>query len=233
MAETKYYTISEVVDLLQPEFPDLSPSSLRFLEKEGLLRPERTPGGHRLYRDDDVARIRLIKRLQTHRYYPLEVIRHMLVKLEKARDIEAEMAFLEALYSPLSYEPDFTPLSREQLAAATGLSVTDIAGLEDMGLLFPYTNGNGRRLFDEDDLKVARAVAHEQRLGASLDDFAAYADAMRILMQEEVNLFYRLAGEGEPAPERVRQLKETADLVHAVLRAKLTRRLFTQLKRGS
>ncbi len=48
---------------------------------------------------------------------------------------------------------------------------------------------------------------------------------MRALMQEEFNLFYKLVGEGEPTPERTRQLKETSDLVHALLRAKLTRQL--------
>ncbi len=231
MAEVKHSTISEAVALLRPEFPDLSLSSLRFLEREGLLRPQRTQGGHRLYSDHDIARIRLIKRLQAQRYYPLETIRHMLVKLEQARDVEAEMAFLESLYSPLTYDPNFVPLSREQLADRAGLAASDIARLEEMGLLFPHANGNGRRYYDEDDLKVAELVAHELRLGARVDDFAPYAAAMRALVQEELNLFYKLAGGSEPALERTRQLKETADLVHALLRARLTRQLMMQLRR--
>lgn len=224
MNEKEYMTIGETVALLQKEFPDLTSSSLRFLEKEGLLHPQRTPGGHRLYNDDDIARIRLIKHLQSERHYPLEVIRHMLAKLEHARDQEAEIAFLESLYRPLSYDPDFEPISRIQLAEVTGLSLAAIARLEEIGLLFPYTNGNGLR-YDEDDLKMAELVARELQLNASLDDFAAYGAAMRTLVQEEFKLFYKLAGPTEPTLERAQQLKETANLVPALLRAKLRRQI--------
>ncbi len=231
MVQGQLYTIGQIVERLQSEFPDLSPSSLRFLEKEGLLSPQRTPGGHRLYSDEDVTRVRLIKRFQSQRYYPLEIIRHMLVKLAQARDVEAEMAFLESLYSPVTYDPGFVPLTREQIAERTGLSSRDITRLEEMGLLFPTSNGNGHRYYDEDDLKVTEMVATELRLGAALDDFAAYAAAMRTLVQEEFNLFYKLAGGSKPALERTRQLKETADLVHTLLRAKLTRKLMAQIER--
>ncbi len=138
------------------------------------------------------------------------------------------MAFVESLYAPISYDPDFAPLTREQLAARTKLSAADIARLEKMGLLFPHTNGNGRGYYDEDDLKIAELVAREIKLGARLNDFVPYAAAMRALMQEEFNLFHKLVGAGEPTLERSRQLKETADLVHALLRAKLTRQMITQ-----
>ena len=223
MADSKYYTIGETLAQLQAEFPDLTLSSLRFLEKKGLLQPQRTQGGHRLYSDEDIARIRLIKRLQSQRYYPLETIRHMLGKLKQTRNTEAEMAFLESLYTPLSYDPDFKPLSREQLSERTGLSPAEIIRLEKMGLLFPYANGTGLR-YDEDDLKMAELVARELNLNAVMDDFAPLGAAMRVLVQEEFVLFRKLAGSDNPLIERAQQLKETADLVHALLRAKLYRK---------
>lgn len=229
MADARRYGIGEVVRLLRAEFPALNPSSLRFLEREGLLRPDRSPGGQRLYDDDDLARIRLIKRLQSQRYYPLETIRHLLAKLERATDMDAEIAFLESLYAPLTYDPTFVPLTRDQLAAHTGLAPSAITQLEEMGLLFPHANGNGHRRFDEDDLKVAELVARELRLDAGLEDFAAYGPAMRALVEEELGLFRKLAGSDEPTPERVRQLKADADLVHALLRAKLTRQLVVRM----
>lgn len=231
MVQGQLYTIGQIVEQLHSEFPDLTPSSLRFLEKEGLLTPQRTPGGHRLFSEEDVARIRLIKRLQTQRYYPLEIIRHMLVKLERAKDVEAEMGFLETLYAPLTYDPNFVPLNREQLAGRTGLSIVDIARLEEIGLLFPSSNGNGRRSYDEDDLKVAELVAQELRSGAALEDFTPYARAMYALVQEEFRLLRKLAGEGQLLPEQARQLKKTADLVHTILRAKLTRQMMMQIER--
>lgn len=224
MTDSQYYTIGETLAQLQTEFPDLTLSSLRFLEKEGLLQPQRTQGGHRLFNDEDIARIRLIKRLQSQRYYPLETIRHMLGKLKEAKNTEAEMAFLESLYTPLSYDPDFKPLSREQLSERTGISPADIVRLEEMGLLFPYANGNGLR-YDEDDLKMAELVARELKLNAVMDDFAPLGEAMRTLVQEEFVMFRKLAGEGQPAIERAQQLKDTADLVHALLRAKLYRNM--------
>src|SRR5574341_1745658 len=165
MTDQPTYTISQVVDMLSRQYPELTVISLHFLEKKGLLTPQRTQGRHRLYSDEDVARIRLIKDLQSRRYYPLDVIRHMLVKLERAKDVDAEMAFLESLYSPLTYDPQFVPLTREQLAERSGLSPVQLARLEEMGLLFPQTNGNGRRLYHEDDLKIAELVAHELPLG--------------------------------------------------------------------
>jgi DNA-binding transcriptional MerR regulator len=56
--------IGAVVAELRRSFPDVSHSSLRFLEREGLIDPVRTPGGHRLYTADDIARIRRIKTWQ-------------------------------------------------------------------------------------------------------------------------------------------------------------------------
>lgn len=41
----------------------LDPQSLRLYERRGLLAPSRTPGGTRLYSQDDVARLRRIAEL--------------------------------------------------------------------------------------------------------------------------------------------------------------------------
>ena len=58
--EQQTFTIGQVVAALQPRFPDVSHSSLRFLEREGLIHSLRTTGGHRLYAADEVARIEQI-----------------------------------------------------------------------------------------------------------------------------------------------------------------------------
>jgi len=52
------YIISVVSRVLQ-----MHPQTLRKYERAGLVRPSRTEGMLRLYSDDDVARLRLIKRL--------------------------------------------------------------------------------------------------------------------------------------------------------------------------
>src|SRR3954464_13357058 len=67
--------IGEVVRRLSEEFPDISISKIRFLEDEGLLAPQRTRGGYRLFSEDDLERLRTILRLQRDEFLPLRVIR--------------------------------------------------------------------------------------------------------------------------------------------------------------
>ena len=52
------YIISVVSRVLQ-----MHPQTLRKYERAGLVRPSRTEGMLRLYSDDDLARLKLIKRL--------------------------------------------------------------------------------------------------------------------------------------------------------------------------
>src|SRR6187431_1172102 len=60
-------SIGAVVEELRVAYPGLSHSTLRFFEREGLVVPSRTVGGHRLYSAADVQRIRDIKRWQQDR----------------------------------------------------------------------------------------------------------------------------------------------------------------------
>jgi DNA-binding transcriptional MerR regulator len=59
--------IGKVVETLRQDYPGVTPSSLRFLEREGLIEPTRTPGGHRLFSEADVRRIAQIKAWQAQR----------------------------------------------------------------------------------------------------------------------------------------------------------------------
>jgi MerR family transcriptional regulator, heat shock protein HspR len=58
MAAEPVYVISVVSRMLQ-----MHPQTLRKYERAGLVQPSRTEGMLRLYSDDDVRRLRLIKRL--------------------------------------------------------------------------------------------------------------------------------------------------------------------------
>lgn len=74
---SRLYSIGSAVAELQRSFPDVTHSSLRFLEREGLLEPVRTDGGHRKFRASDLERIRTIKEWQAQ-HLSLEEIRHRL-----------------------------------------------------------------------------------------------------------------------------------------------------------
>jgi DNA-binding transcriptional MerR regulator len=68
-------SIGAVLDLLRPDFPDVTISKIRFLEAEGLVTPERTPSGYRRFTAYDCARLRFILTAQRDQYLPLKVIK--------------------------------------------------------------------------------------------------------------------------------------------------------------
>ena len=70
--------IGEAVKSIKKEFPSISISRVRFLEKEGLINPKRTSGGTRLFTDKDIARILKILDLQENEYYSLKAIKNNL-----------------------------------------------------------------------------------------------------------------------------------------------------------
>lgn len=83
---SKELTIGQAVDVLSKEFPDVTISSLRFLEREGLLTPHRKPGGHRVYSPHDLYRARRIKQLQAERK-SLKEIRELLKRAASITDL--------------------------------------------------------------------------------------------------------------------------------------------------
>ncbi len=69
------YTIGEVVEKLRPEFPTLSVSKIRYLERRRLLNLRRTRGGYRLFSNQDIELLKYILTLQDKEYLPLKVIK--------------------------------------------------------------------------------------------------------------------------------------------------------------
>jgi len=57
-SERPIYMISVAADLV-----GMHPQTLRMYETKGLVRPQRTPGGTRLYSEADVERLRIVQRL--------------------------------------------------------------------------------------------------------------------------------------------------------------------------
>ncbi|HEY2370988.1 MAG TPA: helix-turn-helix transcriptional regulator [Gaiellaceae bacterium] len=60
MSDRPIYMISVAAELV-----GMHPQTLRLYENKGLVRPQRTPGGTRLYSDADVERLRIVQRLTT------------------------------------------------------------------------------------------------------------------------------------------------------------------------
>src|ERR1700744_595819 len=71
-------SIGAVLDLLRPDFPDVTISKIRFLEAEGLVTPQRAASGYRRFTAYDCARLSFILTAQRDHYLPLKVIKAQL-----------------------------------------------------------------------------------------------------------------------------------------------------------
>jgi DNA-binding transcriptional MerR regulator len=83
-------SIGEVLAILKPEFTDITVSKIRFLEGAGLVLPDRSASGYRMFSEDDVARLRFVLRAQRDQYLPLRVIRQRLADLEAVGGLYAK-----------------------------------------------------------------------------------------------------------------------------------------------
>ena len=76
--DEQHFAIGEVLAHLQSEFPDVTISKIRFLESQGLIDPERTASGYRMFYDADLRRLRWILHQQREYFLPLKVIKERL-----------------------------------------------------------------------------------------------------------------------------------------------------------
>jgi DNA-binding transcriptional MerR regulator len=171
--------IGEVVRRLRDEFPDISISKIRFLEDEGLLSPQRTGGGYRLFGEHDVERLVTILRLQRDEFLPLRVIRDQLADpgaAERRRRRPATLGERVEL------------IERDELARRSGVSPELLKELEDYGLLAPVGSGSEKR-YAETDIDVAAVCAQLTRFGVDarhLRTFRTATDRESALLEQLV-----------------------------------------------
>ena len=191
-------TIGAVLAALQPDFPDVSISKIRFLESEGLVNPQRTGSGYRTYALDDLERLRYILTAQRDHYWPLKVIREALDALDRGLTPEpGSGAGPSRPRAPqLGVDPDLPTaaalattsslrLTRAELGAAAGLDDPTLAALETFGLLHADATGH----FGEAALTVAHAAAALAAYGIEprhLRPFRTAADREIGLVQQVV-----------------------------------------------
>ncbi|CAD5997373.1 MerR family transcriptional regulator [Agreia sp. COWG] len=149
-------SIGQVLARLTPEFPDLSPSKLRFLEERGLVRPARTQSGYRKFCQQDVERIRLVLTMQRDRYLPLVVIKSYL------DDVDAGLGPLfpgaQTDHGP-SMLPSGRRLSRDELIREAGATPMLLQDAVSASVIMPGDT------FGDDSLSVLKALVELQRCG--------------------------------------------------------------------
>jgi DNA-binding transcriptional MerR regulator len=154
--QAKLFNIGHVLNELNKDFQDLSPSKLRFLEEQGLVSPQRTASGYRKFTQLDIDRIRIVLELQRDQYLPLKVIRAYLADLDAGKQ--------PVLPSGASVNPQHLrqarskSFSRIELVAETAITDALIAEAQDVNLI-------SAEPFESKDVEIARAIVHLQRFG--------------------------------------------------------------------
>ncbi len=162
-------SIGQVLARLNPEFPDLTPSKLRFLEERQLISPARTESGYRKFSSRDLDRLRFVLALQRDHYLPLKVIRGYLAELDAGRQPVLPGGATQAP-SMLSAERRMT---RDEVIREAGATVMLFNDAISASLIVPA------ELFGDDALSVLRALVELQRSGIEprhLRGFRAAAD---------------------------------------------------------
>jgi len=176
-------SIGAVLDLLRPDFPDVTISKIRFLESEGLVTPRRSPSGYRRFTAYDSARLRFILTAQRDQYLPLKVIK---AQLDSQPD--GALPGRESLYpvprlvgvddqrrpaAETATSPVPVRLSREDLRERSGVGEDLLAALRKAGII---TTGPGG-FFDEHSVVIAQCAAALAEYGVEPRHLRAFRSA--------------------------------------------------------
>ena len=189
-------SIGAVLDLLRPDFPDVTISKIRFLEAEGLVTPQRAASGYRRFTAYDCARLRFILTAQRDQYLPLKVIKAQLDAQPDGEIPQAGSPYgvprLVSVSNEASSEPTADPaavsaarvrLSREDLLERSGVDGELLAALLKAGVI---TTGPGS-FFDEHAvviLQCAQALAEYGVEPRHLRAFRSAADRQSDLIAQ-------------------------------------------------
>jgi DNA-binding transcriptional MerR regulator len=186
MADTATLSIGEVINRLRDEFPDLTVSKVRFLEGQGLIDPDRSASGYRMFGEEDVNRIQYILREQRDHFLPLKVIKSKLTAWERG---EEPTTAPQSGPPPESYfGGSGVSMTKEELARSSGLSRRQINEFVDQGVLAPMPLPGGKEVFRDDDLAIARAGY--RLLSRGLE--TRHVRALRLAADRETDLLAQL-----------------------------------------
>lgn len=160
---------------LNPEFPDLTPSKLRFLEEQGLIFPARTASGYRKFSGNDLERLRVVLKLQRDNYMPLKIIKRYLDDLEAGKHPTLPIS---AIANPAPPYLGGMKLSRADLIARTGVSPALLQEAISFSLI------PAAELYDEETVTILQSLAELQKSGIEPRHLRGY----RAAVEREVGL---------------------------------------------
>jgi DNA-binding transcriptional MerR regulator len=224
-------SIGAVLDLLRPDFPDVTISKIRFLEAEGLVTPQRAASGYRRFTAYDCARLRFILTAQRDHYLPLKVIRAQLDAVPEGElpPIGSPYGVPRLVSVPSNGEAEAGPdaaavaptrirLSREDLLERSGVDDELLTALLKAGVI---TTGPGG-FFDEHAvviLQCARALSEYGVEPRHLRAFRSAADRQSDLIAQIAGPLVKAgkAGARDRADDLAREVAALAITLHTSL----------------
>lgn len=223
-------SIGAVLDLLRPDFPDVTISKIRFLEAEGLVTPERTASGYRRFTAYDCARLRFILTAQRDQYLPLKVIKAQLDAQPDGELPRDGSAYGVPRLVPVSPDgadntagvsavaPTQVRLSREDLLARSGVDDDLLGALVKAGIISTGPGG----FFDEHSVVIAqcaRALADYGVETRHLRAFRSAADRQSDLIAQIAGPLVKAnkAGARDRADDLAREVAALAITLHTSL----------------
>ncbi len=201
----------------------VSKETIHFYLREGLLpRPKKTRRNMAYYDDEHLERLKLIRRLQTEKYLPLEVIKRVLrpTKSGGPRGGGEDLELLSGLFH-LTGVGGEAQLTRAELKRRSGLSAEDVERAERRGLI---REQGGR--FGADDLRALELVRAVEETGVpaalAIESFALCARHLTALARDEARLFF----------DWIRHAERPMELVEAMRRAREPQARFVAAMRG-
>lgn len=171
MSEDRYYLISQVVEELRREFPDISVSKIRYFDNKGLLNLQRSQSGYRHFRQEDIDQLRWVLKQQSKNFLPLKVIKSRLASGEWKQDgsetaSEAKTAAQTNFPTRNRRSVDMT---RAEFIQKSGLREFELRELQQHKLF------SAKKTFDQHDLEVARLASELLPLGLEPRHLRTYA----------------------------------------------------------
>ena len=161
-------TIGKVLAELSLEFPDITVTKIRYLEDEGLIKPERTAAGYRKFSYSDVERLRFILAGQRDNFWPLKYIRQLLDDLDNG--IIPDVAGATVRVPTIEVDANGIPegqamapktstvrLNRAELIEASGIADDLLDEAEEFDLIKRRPN---QKFYDAKALSVAALVSN-------------------------------------------------------------------------
>ena len=141
--------IGEAVKKIQKQYPSVTISRLRFLEKEGLIKPKRSNGGTREYSAKDIKRILKILNLQEDQFYSLKAIKNnsVLLSSNSIKNIKIQ------------------EYSKHDALKKSGLSLVNFKNLIE------YNFEIDKEQFNQNDVDRLSSFAYFYNLGLSAKNF--------------------------------------------------------------